>query len=367
MYGTFGILSFLFWPVVIIGLIVFFIRRGKKRSHPAADKEWYLQLTLSKEDAISQLFLLLSIFFFGVTLLAFNKDLGDLFSWRTILVITSVVGLASAYYFKAVYSLAFSLIGIASWWGAQAAEWIDDKDIKTSALFAGLVFVALLFYALGHFHERETKFKRFALVFLIFGIISVTGALFFLSTKSGIAVLGTMTEGASLFGSWQITLSLFVFLVSLIGVTFFSAVKKLMSPFEVLAVLALAALFGIIALLPQQTMFSQAGRSYEIYGGGGLSGSGTLWAFIFNFVVFFELLGLMFSGYIRQESWLINLGALFLFLLIVVKYFEWFFTSLDKSIFFIGAGIFLFVVGWFMEKGRRYMISGIKTQSQKVS
>ena len=140
-----------------------------------------------------------------------------------------------------------------------------------------------------------------------------------------------------------------------------------MSPFEVLAVLALAALFGIIALLPQQTMFAQAGRSYEIYGGGELSGSGTLWAFIFNFVVFFELLGLMFSGYIRQESWLINLGALFLFLLIVVKYFDWFFTSLDKSIFFIGAGIFLFVVGWFMEKGRRYMISGIKTQSQKVS
>src|SRR3989344_2519400 len=239
MYGTFGILSFLFWPVVIIGIIVFFIRRGKKRSHPAADKEWYLQLTLSKEDAISQLFLLLSIFFFGVTLLAFNKDLGDLFSWRTILVITSVVGLASAYYFKAVYSLAFSLIGIASWWGAQAAEWIDDKDIKTSALFAGLVFVALLF------------------------------------------------------GSWQITLSLFVFLVSLIGVTFFSAVKKLMSPFEVLAVLALAALFGIIALLPQQTMFAQAGRSYEIYGGGELSGSGTLWAFIFNFVVTSVLTGFL--------------------------------------------------------------------------
>src|SRR3989344_5588610 len=155
MYGTFGILSFLFWPVVIIGLIVFFIRRGKKRSHPAADKEWYLQLTLSKEDAISQLFLLLSIFFFGVTLLAFNKDLGDLFSWRTILVITSVVGLASAYYFKAVYSLAFSLIGIASWWGAQAAEWNDDRrgitfrfvaDYLIALCFSGIPYRSNIFF-----------------------------------------------------------------------------------------------------------------------------------------------------------------------------------------------------------------------------
>lgn len=362
----FGILRFLLWPIIIIGLIVFFVRRRHKKSHPSQDKEWYLQFALSKEDAVSQLFLLLSFFFLGVTLLAFNRDFGDPLTWRTILFITSVIGLVGAYYLKTIYTLVFSLVGLTSWWGAQAAQWIDGKDIKTSALFAGLTFLALLFYSLGHLHEKQMKFKRFALVYLVLGIIAVTGALFFFSTKPGIGIIGEMTKGASFFGSWQLTLSLFVFLASLVGATLYSAAQKLLSPFELLAVFALTCLFGITALLPEQTMFVQAARSYGFYSGGELSSAGVLWALIYNFAIFFELLGLIFSGYVRRETWLINLGALFLFLLIIVKYFDWFFTFLDKSIFFIGAGILLFVVGWFMERGRRYMISNIKAQTQQI-
>src|SRR3990167_1184689 len=363
----FGILSFLFWPIVIIGLIVFFARRRKESGHPATDKEWYLQFALSKEDAVSQFFLLLSVFFLGVTLLAFNKDLGDPFSWRTILFITSALSLVSAYYLKALYSLAFGLIAITAWWGAQAAEWIQGKYITSSAIFVGLAFVALLFYSLGHLHEKEIKWKRFALVYLVLGIISITGALFFLSSKPGLSVLGEMTKGVSFFGSWQITLSLFIFLVSLVGVALYTIAKKLVSPFEFLAVLLLTFLFGVIALLPQQSMFLQAGNSYSFYSGGQeLSSSGVLWAVIFNFAIFFELLGLIFSGYLRRETWLINLGALFLFILIIVKYFDWFFTFLDKSIFFIGAGILLFVVGWLMEKGRRNILQNISTPKQST-
>lgn len=364
----FGILRFLLLPVIIIGLIVFFVRRRHKTSHPPQDKEWYLQFALSKEDAVSQLFLLLSFFFLGVTLLAFNKDFGDPLTWRTILFITSAIGLVGAYYLKTIYTLVFSLVGLMSWWGTQATQWIDGKDIKTSALFAGLNFLALLFYSLGHLHKRQMKFKRFTLVYLVLGIIAITGALFFFSTKPGIGVIGEMTKGASFFGSWQLTLSLFVFLASLVGTTLYSAAQKLLSPFELLAVFALTCLFGITALLPEQIMFVQATRSYSFYSGGGeLSSTGVLWALVYNFAIFFELLGLILSGYVRRETWLINLGALFLFLLIIVKYFDWFFTFLDKSIFFIGAGILLFIVGWFMERGRRYMISNIKAQAQQIS
>lgn len=359
MYWIFSSFSFLFWPILIIGLIVFFARRKKKSGHPATNKEWYLQLALSKEDAVSQFFLLLSVFFLAVTLLSFNRDLGDPFSWQTILFIVSVLALVSAYYLKTIYSLAFGLIGIVSWWAAQAAEWIDGKDIKTIAIFAGLVFIALLFYSLGHLHEREIKWKRFALVYLVLGIISITGVLFFFSTKPGLSILSEMTKGASFFGSWQITLSLFVFLAALLGTVLYATVKKLVSPFESLAILLLALLFGTLAFLPQQNMFLQGGKE--------LSGNGILWAVVFNLIIFFEMLGLIFSGYLRRETWLINLGAVFLFLLIIVKYFDWFFTFLDKSIFFIGAGILLFVVGWFMEKGRRYMISSIEDRSQQIS
>ena len=71
-------------------------------------------------------------------------------------------------------------------------------------------------------------------------------------------------------------------------------------------------------------------------------------------------------GYVKKEKWLINLGAAFLFMLIIVKYFDWFFTFLDKSIFFIGAGILLFIVGWLMEKGRRNILQNISTPKQQT-
>ena len=147
-------------------------------------------------------------------------------------------------------------------------------------------------------------------------------------------------------------------------ISIYAVAQKLISPFELMAALILAGLFSLTALLPEQKMFFQTGNFYS---GGGLSETGVFWALIYNLAIFFELLGLLFSGYLRRETWLINLGALFLFLLIIVKYFDWFFTFFDKSIFFIGAGILLFVVGWFMEKGRKYMISNIKEQAQQIS
>lgn len=248
--------------------------------------------------------------------------------------------------------------------GVQAARWIDEKNITTSALFTGLLFLALLFYSLGYLHRKEVKFKRFGVVYLGLGIIAVTVALFFFSTKTGIRTMWGMTRGDPFFESWQLTISLLVFLVSVVGTTLWAAAQKLISPFELLAVFVLTCLFGIIPWLPEQTTFVMTGSYYpSYYGSGKLSSTGVLWALVYNIAIFLELLGVIFSGYTRRETWLINLGALFLFLLIIVKYFDWFFTFLDKSIFFIGAGILLFVVGWFMERSRRYMISNIKAQA----
>ncbi|RME61043.1 hypothetical protein D6779_00880 [Candidatus Parcubacteria bacterium] len=375
MLGLFYTIFDLLFPillVVIIVLVASWIIRHRKKKHVLQDREWYFRLAFSREDAVSQLFFLLSFFFFGVTLLALNRDFGDLLSWRVILFITSIVGLVGAYYFKIIYTLAFSLIGLAAWWGAQAMEWSDlqGKDIKISAAFTGLVLIAILFYALGRLYEREMKLKRLALVFLILGIIPVTGVLFFLSTRQGIRILGHMTEGKPFFASWQITLSLLVFAAAIVGVMLYAASKKLVPPLELIAVFCLAALFGVIAFLPEQFARAGIGPPYSVgvhRGGLGLSGNELFWALVFNLAVFLELLGLILAGYFKKERWLVNLGAFFLSLLIIVKYFDWFFTFLDKSVFFIGAGALLFMVGWFMERGRRYILQGIRSEPRQIS
>lgn len=206
------------------------------------------------------------------------------------------------------------------------------------------------------------KFKRFSIVYLILGLIPITSALFFLSTKSGLKTLEEITKGSSFFGSWEITLSLFVLLISLIGILIYTLSKSLVFKSEAVAIGFLVVLFCIIALLPEQTIFLQQKDYYGVYRDTKLSSSGILWAIFFNILIFLELVGIIFLGYLKQENWLINLGVFFIFILIFVKYFDWFFNFLDKSIFFIGAGILLFVVGWFMEKGRRYLLSTIKKE-----
>lgn len=359
----FGFFDFLIWPILIIGLIIFFIVRfirGRRKVEGVKEKDWYLQFSLSREDTVSQFFFLFSVFFLGVTILAFNKDLGGPLSGRTILLLVSVIGLVIAYYFKVIYTLAVSLIGLAGWWGAQAAEWAQGKDIKGAAIFTGLLFIIILFYLLGRVHEKEIKFKRVSMVYSILGLIPVTATLFLLSTKSGLRTLGEITSGTSFFASWEITFSIFVFLIFLIGILVYALSKNLVFKPEAFAIGLLIVLFSIIALLPEQSTFLQRRGYYGVYMSSELSSTGILWAIFLNILIFLELVGVIFLGYMKRENWLINLGVFFIFILIFVKYFDWFFTFLDKSIFFIGAGILLFVVGWSMEKGRRYLLSTVK-------
>jgi hypothetical protein len=357
---AFAILRFLIWPIIIIGLIIFFAVRRRKRGHPAKDKQWYLRLALSKEDAVSQLFFLLAVFFIGAMLLALNRDFSSHFSWQTILLATSAAGIAIAYCFKVFYPLIFSLLGISSWWSVQASEWLSKQHSQTSAILIGLAFLAILFYSLGRLHEKEEKWKRFAMVYLILGLLFITGFLFSLSTEQGISSLDYATKGRSFFLSWQIVLSLALSLALLIGTLSYNFFKKLISVWELLAASFLTISFGLIAVLPQKNLYFQGLYSFNFSAGSTLTDSGVTLAIIINIVLFFELLGLIFLGYQKKETWLINLGVFFLFVLIIVKYFSWFFTFLDKSLFFIGAGLLLFVLGFFMEKGRRRLISSLK-------
>ena len=123
--------------------------------------------------------------------------------------------------------------------------------------------------------------------------------------------------------------------------------------------------FGSEVCLQYKFVFKQiifiGSRSRE------LSASGVLWAIILNVLLFGEIMGVILAGYGRKEKWLINLGVFFLFIFILVKYFDWFFDFLDKSVFFIGAGILLFAVGWFMEKGRRYMLAEMKNENEETN
>lgn len=341
--------------MLVIGGIRFFLRRrGSGNEHTIRT----LSIADSKEDAISQLFFLLSTFFLGATLIVISRKFGWVISWETLLLIVSVVGIALAYYYNAVLNIVVWTVGVVIWWGVKAAEWsgIAATDIKPAGVVMGLAFVALILYILGRLHQKWPKFKKFAVSYMILGGLSFTALLFILSTKSGLSLMEEMTSGTSIFASWQISFSLILFAATFMGVLFYTLSKRLISSLEIITLSILASLFALILFLPEQNLLD--GRGYSST----LSSTGILWAAFFNILIFAESLSIIASGYFRREEWMVNAGALFLFLLIIVKYFDWFFTFLDKSIFFIGAGVILFVVGWFMERGRRRMLSTIKEE-----
>ena len=173
-------------------------------------------------------------------------------------------------------------------------------------------------------------------------------------------VLQELTGGGSVFGSWEIVLSLGLFAASVAGLLVYALTRKVLSYMEASALLFLGILISAFAFLPEQVVFEKSFRSIYNYYSAVLTNTGVLWAVVFNLLIFFELLGVIFSGYRRKESWLINIGMVGLFMLIAFKYFDWFFTFLDKSLFFIGAGVLLLVIGWFMERNRRRLIADIK-------
>ncbi len=339
--------AILFSPIAVIGIIIYFVRRRRKNTHFNGHKEWYLRFAASKADVISQFFILLSISFLYVTLTAFSKDFDLMLTNFTLLFITSVISLISAYYFKAIFVLVVGLSNFITWWTVQNGEWVSNDGVAEIGLSVGLVFIALIFYLLGRFYQREIKWRRFSLVYLIFGIFMITGILFSLSSSSGLAELASGTQGELFLNSWQLTTSLFVLLTTIIGGSIYMFIKKIISRFEFYSVLFLTILFSLITVIPIH--------------------STVIWAVFFNVAIFSELFGVIYYGYLRKETWLINLGAFFLFLLIINKYFDWFFTFLDKSMFFTGAGILLFALGWFMERGRRKMISNVKSQTEIIS
>ena len=294
----------------------------------------------SEDDPLHQFFLVLFVFFSGVTLLGLNADFGDPLSWRIIFFAMSALGIGVAYYFKTVFPLIFSVVMLSVWWGAQSFQWIDLPGIEPLSLYVGYILYAALLVVLGRID------KKFGSVYSLFGTLFLIGSLFFFSLQSGLHALVSLSDGLSMAGSWQMVVSYAV----LLGGLGMALIRARLPLYENLVVLAHVVFYLFLLILPPFSLFVD----YDTLSSGGL-----FMAILFNVLILAQLIGIIALGYYRRASWMINMGVIGMFLFILVKYFDWFFTFLDKSLFFIGAGLLLFGVGWLMERTRRRMIADI--------
>jgi hypothetical protein len=386
-YFIFAIFQALLVPGLIVGVIIYLIRRRGNGGNQNSERNRFV-----RSDQLSEILLLLSVFFFGSFLLGVNRQLVAGIEWQWILFVLTVTGFALSYNFSLRYTLFFSMIGFLIWWAVQGTLWADNPSllnnglgltamrlpsldgatntglsalesfhVKYGVLLSGLLLISILYYAVSFLHGKIIPQSRFSSLYAITGIIVVTAVLFIFSQRDGVNWFADLTEGLTMFASWQITLGFFSIAAAVFGTLIFAAFRKLADEREIGFLFAIALLALLLAFLPQLQLYS----TNEYGSHSGLGGGGFLLALLFNALLFIELVAIIFSGYIRKEVWRINIGAVLLFLFIIIKYFDWFFTFLDKSIFFISAGILLFGVGYFMERGRRVMVNAVNTKEEK--
>lgn len=348
--------------LVLVGavwLIVHFVR-GRKTT--ASTVPNHLLLAFSSEDVISQLLIILALAFGMLGLFAFDRELSYPVSWQTLFLIVVVVAGAVGYKMKLLYPTFAAAIGTMVWFGAQGGEWVDKAQVQALPIVTGIGLLAVFWYGVGASLDVLPRLRRFATSLFILGLIVVAGLFFFLSSNSGLDAVHELAHGNAWYGSFGVAVSLLVITILAVSSVIYAYVRKAISNTELAGILLASLFLLLLVFVPANATFSE-GDSYSYYAPAALSGLGIGLAIVYNIVIFGLLVGIILSGYARKESWRINLGAVLMFLLILVKYFDWFFTFLDKSIFFLGAGLILFLVGWGMERARKMMLASMATQN----
>lgn len=82
-------------------------------------------------------------------------------------------------------------------------------------------------------------------------------------------------------------------------------------------------------------------------------------AIAFNLLFFAGLLWLIYAGMHTDDRFLVNLGFVFFGLTLLTRYFDTFWTLLNRSFFFMVGGLLLIAGGYVLERKRRQITAGI--------
>lgn len=338
---------------VIALLVIWSLRRSSAAANNSEAHSHGLSVQLSKNDVMSQLMIILSLGIFGLFLMSLNSYFGKIISGGSVALCVILLGIAAAYYFRLLGLAVLSLMALFPWWGYQGREWILASNGKWALVVAGFLILSLLYCFIGYATRDNRVLKRLAMAYMAFGSIGLSTILLIYSSETGLAELFKRSSAVSDMTSWQIGLTLGLGALAAAVMLAYANFKKSISLIESLGGLAFLALAVSLIYLPHDLYKPLLPGSYnQAY-----SLAARVWAILLNMALILEILIFLFLGYMRQKSTWINGGIIALFLILFVKYVDWFYHSIDKEFFFIGAGALLLLIGGAMEKGRRYLLA----------
>jgi uncharacterized membrane protein len=213
---------------------------------------------------------------------------------------------------------------------------------RASRDFFGLPVLYLvsgvLFFGIGGLHYLSDDLKAIARVYRIAGIKISMWALFLLTFRFFSGHYGEFNIREGLEFSSQFTAGFIIFSILTIILMainlFFNPTKSETSILEGSIGLGLSALALIFFFYPATT---------------------NIYVVLFNLILMGLILTILFIGYNREDMKLVNIGIAYLWILVVVRYCDFFWKLLPRSIFFMVGGLILVLGSIALERKRRQL------------
>lgn len=208
-------------------------------------------------------------------------------------------------------------------------------------LLGPLIFVlyilgSVMLFAIGGLHYAKEDFGDIGRIYRLAGLKVLMITLFFLSFS------GFSKASSKFFQLYdkipnQLMIGIVVFSIVAIIATvinwFFNSSERL-SRIEGPIAIGLVALALIFFFYPSET---------------------SIYVLIFNLVLVGMIAILIYAGYEREDMKLVNIGMFWLSVFIVVRYFDFFWDLMPRSLFFMVGGLILVLGGIALEKKRRQL------------
>ena len=208
------------------------------------------------------------------------------------------------------------------------------------------VFLGIALYILGRGMSWYPRWQRFAPPVVTAGAVAAVAALFVLSFPEAhrFGVRQEIEGGPVLPNAWLgVTAAVLAFVAGLMMWRYHSTKLSTLPRYRQGAFVWLVAA-GALALV-------------NLFGAGRYPG----WvAFGYNLLACAGVIWLVLTGIDRGERRIVNLGFVFFAALLLARYFDTFWSLLDRSYFFMAGGALLLVAGGLLERSRRRLTARMK-------
>jgi uncharacterized membrane protein len=227
------------------------------------------------------------------------------------------------------------------WIGLFVFQGLDFYRAKEDFFKLPVLYLVagVLLFGVGTLHYLSEKLESVARVYRLAGIKIAMSSLFFLTFRSFSGFYEhTYFPSRSLETSPQFTVGFVLFsvlaILFVINGLFFNPSKSSTNTLENLLALGLTIVALVFFFFPATT---------------------NIYVVLFNLILVGVVFMLLFVGYQREDMQIVNIGMSWFSALIFVRYFDFFWDILPRSLFFMVGGLILVLGGIALEKKRRQL------------